>query len=149
MKTRRRWSVLIAVVVSLVALAPWRGAAQPAAPGPDPVPVRGALSPSKAFVGSLTITHVTEGDAGRLQLTGVLHGAATDRRGVTTPVRPQPFTALAAMLPSDRTTDVVLLRLAPVALASGPGRLTLAPVPLDVDAVPNGDHRLVSRLPAR
>jgi hypothetical protein len=81
METRRRWSVLIAVVVSLVALASGRGAAQPTSPGVDPVPVRGDLSPQGAFVGHLTITRVTEGNSGRLHLTGVLHGAVTDRHG--------------------------------------------------------------------
>jgi hypothetical protein len=149
MEARRRRSVLVAAVVSLVALAPWRGAAQPAMPGVDPVPVRGAISPQGAFVGHLTITRVTEGDAGRLHLTGVLHGTATDRRGATIPVLAQPFTAPAAILPSDRTTDVLLLQLAPVALASVPGRLMLAPIPLDVDAVPDVEDRLASRLHAR
>jgi hypothetical protein len=131
MKTRRRWSVLIAVVVSLVALAPRRGVAQPAVPGVDAVPIRGELSPQGAFVGYLTINYVTEDDADRVHLTGVLHGTATDRHGATIPVRQQPFTAPATVLPSDQLTDVLLLQLPPVALASVPGRL--APVPLDVD----------------
>jgi hypothetical protein len=115
----------------------------------DPVPVRGALSAHRDFTGHLTITHVALDDAGYLRLTGVLHGAATDRRGATIRVGPQPFTAPASVLPSDWTTDVLLLRLAPVALASVPGRLALVPIPLDVDAVPDVGDRLVSRRPAR
>lgn len=104
----------------------------------DPVPVRGSLSSYRTFVGHLTIAHVTVEDAGRLRLTGVLRGAATDHSGAVTRVRQQPFTAPASVMPSDRTTDVLLLRLAPVALASVSGRLTLAPIPLDVDAIPDG-----------
>ncbi len=77
-------------------------------------------------------------EAGQLLLTGVLHGTATDRSGATTRVRTQTFTASATVMPSDRTTDVLLLRLAPMALAAVQGRLTLAPIPLDVDAVPDG-----------
>jgi hypothetical protein len=50
--------------------------------------VRGELPPQGAFVGQLTATRVTEGDAGRLHLTGVLHGTAIDHRGAVTPVRP-------------------------------------------------------------
>jgi hypothetical protein len=80
------------------------------------------LSLHGAFVGHLTIAHVTVGDAGRLHLTGVLHGTASDRTGAVTRVRQQPFTAPATVMPSDRTTDVLLLRLAPMALASVPGR---------------------------
>jgi hypothetical protein len=138
METRRSWAALMAVVVSVVALAPWPGAALPIEPGVDPVPVHGLLSPQGTFVGHLTVTHVTVSDTGRLHLTGVLHGTATDRSGATTRVRTQTFTASATVMPSDRTTDVLLLRLAPMALASAQGRLTLAPIPLDVDAVPDG-----------
>jgi hypothetical protein len=98
---------------------------------------------------SLTIAHTTVEDAGRLRLTGVLHGAATDRAGAVIRVRQQPFTVPASVMPSDRTTDVLLLRLAPVALASVSGRLTLAPIPLDVDVIPDGGDMLVSRLPAQ
>lgn len=138
METRRSWAALMAVVVSVVALAPWPGAALPIEPGVDPVPVHGLLSPQGTFVGHLTVTHVTVSDTGRLYLTGVLHGTATDHSGATTRVRTQTFTASATVMPSDRTTDVLLLRLAPMALASAQGRLTLAPIPLDVDAVPDG-----------
>ena len=122
METRRRWLGLIAAVVSVVALAPGRGAVRPVEPGVDPVPVQGLLSPHGAFVGHLTITHVTVDDAGRLHLTGVLHGTTSDRTGAMTGVRQQPFTAPATVMPSDRTTDVLLLRMAPMALASVPGR---------------------------
>jgi hypothetical protein len=147
MKTQRTWLALIAVVMSVVALAPWRGVALPADHGVEPVPVQGSLSPHRDFVGHLTITHVTVGDAGHLRLTGVLHGTATDRTGAASRVRQQTFTASATVMHSSRTTDVLLLQLAPMALASEQGQLMLAPVPLDIDAIPDEGHVLASRLP--
>jgi hypothetical protein len=76
-------------------------------------------------------------DAGHLLLTGVLHGTATHRNGATTPVRPQPFTAPAVPIDDARTTDAVLLRMAPIALAAVGRQLTLTPIPLDIEAVPD------------
>jgi hypothetical protein len=42
---------------------------------------------------------------------------------------------------AERTTDVVLLKMAPIALASAGRQLTLAPVPLDIEAVPDESVR--------
>jgi hypothetical protein len=80
---------------------------------------------------------VTVADAGRLVLTGVLDGTAIRRDGAKTPVRGQPFTVPAVPVDAERTTDVVLLKMAPIALASGGRQLTLAPVPLEIEAVPD------------
>ena len=76
-------------------------------------------------------------DAGRLLLRGVLRGTATQRTGANTPVRRQPFTAPAVPVDAEQTTDVVLLQMAPIALAAVGRSLTLAPVPLDIEAVPD------------
>jgi hypothetical protein len=38
---------------------------------------------------------------------------------------------------AERTTDVVLLKMAPIALTSVGQQLTLAPVPLGIEAVPD------------
>jgi hypothetical protein len=54
-------------------------------------------------------------------------------------VRGQPFTAAAVPVDDVRTTDVVLLKMPPIILASVGPPLTLAPVPLDVEAVPDED----------
>ena len=129
--------LLIAAVVSALMLAPCRGAALPHETDLEPIPVEGALSPKGRFVGNLTIARVTVTDAGHLLLTGLLHGIATQRAGATTQVRRQPFTAPAVPVDAERTTDVVLLKMAPIALASGGRQLTLAPVPLDIEAVPD------------
>lgn len=145
MKTRHTSYVLIAVVVSALVLAPGRGAAFPPESDPEPIPVQGRLSPDGRFEGALTIETVTATDAGQLVLTGVLHGTATQRTGATTRVRRQPFTAPAVPVDAERTTDVVLLKMAPIAVASVGRQLTLAPVPLDIEAIPD-ESRLLPML---
>jgi hypothetical protein len=139
MTTRRTSYMVIVAVVSALMLAPGRGAAVP--PETDlesiPVEVAGALSPDGRFVGTLTIERVTMVDAGRLLLTGILYGTATQRTGSPTEVRHQAFTAPAVPVKAEQTTDVVLLKMAPIALASVGRQLTLAPVPLDIEAIPD------------
>lgn len=137
MTTRRTSYVLIAAVMSALMLAPWLGAALPPETDLEAIPVQGRLSPDGRFVGTLIIETVTVVDAGHLLLTGVLHGTATHRTGTTTQVRRQPFTAPAVPINAEQTTDVVLVKMAPIALASVGRQLTLAPVPLDIEAVPD------------
>jgi len=38
---------------------------------------------------------------------------------------------------AEQTTDVVLVKMAPIVLASVRRQLTLAPVPLDIEAIPD------------
>ena len=137
MTARHTSSVVIAAVVSALVLAPWRGAALPPATALDPIPVEGRLSPDGHFKGTLMVKAVTVADAGQLLLTGVLRGTATQRTGGKTKVRGQPFTAPAVPVEAERTTDVVLLQMAPIALAAVGRPLTLAPVPLDLEAIPD------------
>jgi hypothetical protein len=137
MNTRRTSYVLIAAVVSVLVLAPWRGAALPPEPDPEPIPVQGRLSPDGRFTGTLRVKAVTVADAGQLLLSGVLDGTATRRSGAKTRVRGQPFTAPAVPVEDAQTTDVVLLKMPPIALASVGRQLTLPPVPLDIEAVPD------------
>jgi hypothetical protein len=137
MNTRPTSSVVIALAVRALVLAPWRGAALPPEADLDPIPVEGRLSPDGRFKGTLMVKAVTVADAGQLLLTGVLHGTATRRSGATTRVRPQPFTAPAVPVDAEATTDVVLLKLPPIVLAAVGRPLTLAPIPLDIEAVPN------------
>ena len=127
----------MAAVASALVLAPWRGAALPPEADLEPIPVQGRLSPDGHFDGTLVVKAVTVADAGRLVLTGVLDGTATRRDGAQTPVRGQPFTAPAVPVDTEQTMDVVLVKMAPIALASVGRRLTLAPVPLDIEAVPD------------
>lgn len=137
MTTRRTSYLLIAAVVSALMLTPWRGAAWPPETDLEAIPVQGPLSPDGRFVGTLTIETVTVPDAGHLLLTGVLDGTATHRTGATTQVRRQPFTVPAVPIDAEQTTDVVLVKMAPIALTSVGRQLTLAPVPLDIEAVPD------------
>lgn len=139
MHTRHTPFVLITALVSALALALWRGAAWSQEAGPQPIPIQGPLSPDGRFVGTLTIESVTMADAGRLLLTGVLHGTATHRTGATTRVRHQPFTAPAVPIDDAQTTDVVLLKVAPITLGSVGRQLAIAAVPLDIEAVPDKD----------
>jgi hypothetical protein len=137
MNTRHTSSVLIAAVVSALVLAPWRGAAFPPATDLEPIPVEGRLAPDGHFKGTLIVKAVTVADAGQLLLTGVLRGTATQRAGGKTKVRGQPFTAPAMPVETERTTDVVLLKMPPIVLGAVGRPLTLAPVPLDIEAVPD------------
>jgi hypothetical protein len=137
MHTRRTLYVLIAAVVSALMLAPWCGAVWPQALDLQSIPVQGPLSPDGRFVGTLTVETVTTAGAGHLLLTGVLHGTATDRDGATTRVRRQAFTAPAVPMDDVQTTDVVLLKMAPITLASVGRQLTLDSIPLDIEAVPD------------
>jgi hypothetical protein len=145
MNTRRTSYALIAAVVSALVLAPWGVAVWPQATDLEPIPVEGVLSPDGRFVGTLTLEAVTVTDAGRLLLTGVLHGTATRRTGATTRVPHQPFSAPAVPIDTEQTTDVVLVKMAPIALASVGRQLTLAPIPLDIEAVPD-EHLLFPTL---
>ena len=135
MNTGRTSYTLIAAVVSVLVLAPWREAALPPETDLEPIPVQGRLSPEGRFEGTLIVKAVTVAEAGQLLLTGVLHGTATRRTGATTPVRRQMFTAPAVPVDTEQTMDVVLVKMAPIALASVGRQLTLAPVPLDIEAV--------------
>ena len=116
MTTRGTWLGIIAVVVSLVGLSPMGRAARPGDEGLDPVPVHGVVLPTGDFVGTLRIVACTLDAAGRLRLTGVLNGTASHRAGARIPVREQPFTAPATLRDPGRTTDVLRLALAPIAL---------------------------------
>jgi hypothetical protein len=137
MNTRYASSVVIAAVVSALVLAPWRGAALPPETNLDPIPVEGWLSPDGRFKGTLMVKAITMADAGQLLLSGVLDGTATRRGGAKTRVRGQPFTAPAVPVDNVQTMDVVLVKMAPIGLASVGRQLTLAPVPLDIEAVPD------------
>jgi hypothetical protein len=147
MTTRRMSAMLIAVVMSMVALAPLRGAALPGHEGLDALPVQGAVVPTGSFVGTLRIVACTLDDAGHLRLTGVLNGTATHRTGARIPVTQQPFTAPATVRDPGRTTDVVRLALAPIALNPAGVQIRLTPIILDIDALPSEGDLLGTLLP--
>jgi hypothetical protein len=148
MTTRRTWWGIIAVTVGLVGLAPTGRAAPPGDAGlVDLVPVRGAVLPTGDFVGTLRIVACTVDAAGRLRLTGVLTGSASPRGGARMPVREQPFTAAATLHDPGRTTDVLRLALAPIALHPAGVRIRLAPITVDIETLPRVGEELAARLP--
>jgi hypothetical protein len=142
-------SGLIAVVASLMALAPCRGAALPDDKGLDPWPVAGAVLPAGDFVGTLRIVACTRDAAGHLRLTGVLNGTATHRTGSRVPVTAQPFTVAVTLQDPGRATDVVRLALAPIPLDPVGLRIRLAPIIVDIETLPNVGEELATRLPTR
>jgi hypothetical protein len=146
MITRRIVFVLIAVVGSLVALAPLPGAARPDVDGIDRLPVEGAVLPTGAFAGMLQIVACTLDAAGQLRLTGVLDGTITQRSGARIPVTQELFSAPATLRDPGQTTDVVLLALAPVDLDSVGLRIKLAPIAVDIETLPQVGDELATRL---
>jgi hypothetical protein len=137
MRTRRTLCVLLAGLVSAVMLVPGRGAAQPGDAPLTYIPVQGRVSPTGNFIGDLMIVTFTVGDAGQLLLTGVLNGTTTHRTGIQTRVTQQTFTAPATLIDPGRTTDVVLLTIAPIALTSWGVQIRLAQITLDIDDLPS------------
>jgi hypothetical protein len=145
MITRRLVSVLMAVM-TLVVLAPRRGAALLDHGGPDPLPVRGSVQPTGNFVGALRIVACTLDAVGQLRLTGVLSGTATYRTGARTLVPEQPFTVPATLRDPGHTTDVVRLALAPIALEPEGVRITLVPITVDLYTLPDVGDELATLL---
>jgi hypothetical protein len=143
MQTRLTSCVLLAVLMSAVTLVPGHGVAQPGGEPLAQLPVQGRVSPAGSFVGELAIVTFSVGDASRLLLTGVLNGTATLRTGAQTQVTQQTFTAPATLIDSGRTTDVVLLKIAPIALTSLGVRIRLAQITVDIYDLPGEGDGLV------
>jgi hypothetical protein len=137
MQTQPTAYALVAAMVSTLTFAPWRGATVPRDMGLPPIPVQGPLAPEGRFTGTLIVESVTVADAGHLVLPGVLRGTAIRQTGAITPVRGQPFTAPAVPVDDAQMTDVVLLQVAPIELSAVGRPLTLAPIPVDIEAIPD------------
>jgi len=146
MITRRIVSVLIAMLGSLLVLAPLHGAAWPDADGLAPFPVEGAALPTGASARTLWIVACTLDAAGQLRLTGVLHGTVPQRSGARIPVTQQPFSAPATLRDPDRTTDVILLALAPVAIDSIRLQIKFVPIAVEIETLPLVGEELATRL---
>jgi hypothetical protein len=146
METRRISYLVIALLISAVALTPLCGAALPGDEGLEHIPVQGRVLHRGDFVGTLTITAFTVCEDAQLQLTGVLNGTTTHRTGGKTQITEQTFIAPATLLDPDRTTDVLLLKLAPITLVPVGWQITLAPITLDIYALPNEGEELVTLL---
>jgi hypothetical protein len=143
------WYVLLAVLMSAVTLALWRGTAQP---GEEPlahIRVQGNVSPDGDPVGDPAIVTLTVDDAGQLLLAGVLNGKAIHRTGTRTQVMQQTFTAPATLIDAGWTTDVLFLEIEPITLISPGMPMRLSQIPLDIDDLPCIDDVLVPLLNER
>jgi hypothetical protein len=147
MTARRISWARMAVVVGMIALAPLRGVALPSDEEPDPLPVFGAVLPTGVFIGTLKIIACTLDETGHLHLTGVLNGTATRLHGARLPVAQELFTALATLHDPGRTTDVVRLAIAPIALDHLGVVIRLTPITIDIYALPGAGDWLETLLP--
>jgi hypothetical protein len=138
---------LIAVAVSMAILAPVYGAARPVETWLDPLPIQGSVLPTGNFIGTLRIVACTSDATGQLRLTGVLNGTAAHRTKGRIPVRQQPFTASATLRDPGHTTDVVRLALGPIAVDPLGVQIMLAPIFVDIEALPQVGHELATRVP--
>ena len=147
MTTRRISWALIAVVVSMVALTPLRGAALQGDEELDSLPVFGAVLPTGVFIGTLKIVACTLDETGHLRLSGVLNGTATRPHGARFPVAQHLFTALATPRDPGWTTDVVGLAIAPIPFDPMGVEIRLAPITPEIDALPCSGDWLATLLP--
>ena len=144
--TTRRISFVLVVLV-MTALAPLFGAPVPEDAGVEPIPVQGSVTPAGSFVGTLILVASSFDDADQLHLTGVLDGAATDSTEAEIPVTQQSFIASATLHDPGLTTDVVLLAMAPIVLDSVGLQIELAPIIIDIYAIPTEGDAPVPLLP--
>jgi hypothetical protein len=128
--------------VSAVVLAPVSGAALQVEASLENIPVQGPVSPDGSFAGNLMIEAFTFGKAGQLLLTGVLNGTAIHSTGAKTKVKNQTFTAPATLVDSERTTDILLLDIAPISLDPLGLQIRLAQITLDIGAISREDNLL-------
>jgi hypothetical protein len=138
---------MLIAVVSMMAVVPVRGVELPEDGELDPLPVQGSVLPTGSFVGTLRIVACTLDAAGQLRLTGVLNGTATHRTGARIPVTEQPFTTTATLRDPGRTTDVLRLALAPIALDPVGIRIRLVPITVDIETLPGIGDELATLLP--
>jgi hypothetical protein len=128
--------------------APLHGAVWTDVDGLDPLPVEGVVLPTGAFAGTLRIVACTLDAAGQLRLTGVLHGTVTQHSGTRIPVTQQPFNTPATLRDPGRTTDVVLLALAPVVIDAMGLQIKLAPFAVEIESLPPVGEELATQLSA-
>jgi len=131
----------------MIALAPMRGATRSNEAGLELLPVHGAVLPSGDFIGTLQMVACTLDAVGQLRLTGLLTGTAAHRTRGRIQVTQQPFTAPATLRDPGRTTDVVRLVLAPIVLDSVGLQISLSPITVDIETLPQVGDELAKLLP--
>ena len=110
------------------------------------MPVTGRLADGGTFAGRLTVQALTINDLGQLSATGVLTGTAMPQTGTVTKVPPRPFTVPAPLLDLRGTCTTLVLDVEPIFLAPLGQKVTLVPVTLDMQRIPQNEHLLSTAL---
>ncbi|AHY45348.1 Hypothetical Protein RradSPS_0065 [Rubrobacter radiotolerans] len=131
--------LLAAVLAAAVAAFPLAGGAR-AQEETAGLPVSGELSDGGEFEGTISNLGATN-EAGEVVVTGVLNGTATEASGETTEITDQAFSEPVALQEGERC-DVLFLDLGPLFLDLLGLEVDLAPVVLNVDAVPGAGNLL-------
>ena len=99
------------------------------------IPVHGTVLPEGRFTGNLTIASLAFHDDETLFVTGVLDGTVVDKAGAGTRVAAQPFHVPARLVDPGQTTDVILLEMASISIASLGWQVKLTRITLDIYAI--------------
>ena len=110
------------------------------------MPVEGHLMHGGTFAGRLTVEELTVNDLGQLAATGVLTGTATSETGQPTPLPPCTVITGASLLDLRGTCTTLILAVEPIFLELLGQEVTLAPIVLDMYAVPKDQHLLSTTL---
>ena len=110
------------------------------------MPVTGRLADGGTFTGRLTVQALTVNDLGQLSATGVLTGTATPQTGTVTKVSPRTFTVPAPLFDLRGACTTLVLDVEPIFLASLGQKVTLVPVTLDMQRLPQDEHLLRTTL---
>jgi hypothetical protein len=110
------------------------------------MPVTGRLADGGTFAGRLTVQALTINDLGQLSATGVLTGTAIPQTGTVTKVPPRTFTVPAPLLDLRGTCTTLVLDVEPIFLAPLGQKVTLVPVTLDMQRMPQNEHLLSTAL---
>jgi hypothetical protein len=111
------------------------------------IPVQGTVLPEGNFTGHLTIASLAFHDDEAL-VTGVLDGTVVDKEGAGERVVVQPFRVPARLVDLGQTTDVILLEMASIPIASLGLQVKLAQITLDIYTI-SSDEDLLTGPPNR
>jgi len=110
------------------------------------IPVAGRLEHGGTFAGRLTVEALTVNELGQLAATGVLAGTATPGAGSATPIPPLTVSTPASLLDLRGTCTTLVLDVEPIFLEPLRQEVTLGPITLDMQAVPQDEHLLGTAL---
>jgi hypothetical protein len=110
------------------------------------MPVEGHLMYGGTFTGQLTVEGLTVNDLGQLAATGVLVGTATSEAGQPTSLPLRTVITRASLFDLRGTCTTLILAVEPIFLELLGQEVTLAPIVLDMHAVPKDQHLLSTTL---